>query len=78
MPRGDGTGPTGSGPGTGGGTCLGRGQGGGKGKGGMGRRRCGIGGECICPQCGMRAPHERGTPCIKQKCPQCGATMVRA
>lgn len=32
---------------------------------------------CVCPQCGQRQPHERGVPCVAQKCPQCGAAMTR-
>lgn len=84
MPRGDGTGPTGAGPGTGRGIGQGAGQGSGRGagqgsgRGRMGGRGLGIGGECLCPQCGTRAPHERGVPCAQQKCPQCGTAMVRA
>jgi len=31
---------------------------------------------CECPKCGFVMEHtERGTPCIKFKCPKCGATM---
>jgi hypothetical protein len=74
MPRGDGTGPTGAGPM--GGKRSGRGQGGGKGR--MGGSGLGIGGDCVCPQCGTKAPHERSMPCMQQKCPQCGTLMVRA
>ncbi len=82
MPRGDGTGPTGTGPiggkrsGRGQGQGAGQGQGGGKGR--MGGSGLGIGGDCVCPQCGTTAPHERGKPCLQQKCPQCGTPMVRA
>ena len=62
----------------------GRGQGGGQGKGrggglgrmgGLGR---GLGGSCVCPACGARIPHQRGTPCYKRTCPKCGAKMTRA
>jgi len=75
MPRGDGTGPTGAGPA--GGKRSGKGgQGGSKGR--MGGSGLGIGGDCTCPQCGTTARHERGKPCLQQKCPQCGAPMVRA
>ncbi len=82
MPRGDGTGPTGTGPiggkrsSRGQGRGTGQSQGGGKGR--MGGRGLGIGGDCVCPQCGTTAPHERGKPCLQQKCPQCGTPMVRA
>lgn len=79
MPRGDGTGPTGQGPMTGRGMGGGAGRGMGTGgKGRMGGRGLGPGGECVCPQCGTRAPHERGVPCFQQKCPQCGNQMTRA
>ena len=47
----------------------GRGQ-----KGGFGG---GYGGECVCPSCGKRTPHERGVPCIEVSCPECGTAMSR-
>lgn len=71
MPRGDGTGP------------LGMGGGQGRGRGGRGRGRmggplsAGPGGFCVCPQCGHKEPHKIGTPCVQQKCPQCGTAMAR-
>jgi len=55
--------------------------------GGFGRRgRRGLGGgiglgpsgECLCPNCGHREPHQRGDPCYTKKCPKCGALMTRA
>ncbi|MFW6137952.1 MAG: hypothetical protein ACOC7U_02145 [Spirochaetota bacterium] len=72
MPRGDGTGPPGQGFGTG------RGRGGG-GRGRMGGNRPGAGpsGNCICPHCGAKVPHERGRPCYDVSCPQCGTKMMR-
>lgn len=48
------------------------------GKGRMGGRGLGPDGECICPQCGQKAPHQRGIPCFEQKCPKCGIPMTRA
>ena len=72
MPRKDGTGPKGQGPGTGKG--MGRGQGGGRG----GRLAAGPGGDCVCPNCGAKYPHQLGTPCFKQQCPKCGTSMTRA
>jgi predicted Fe-Mo cluster-binding NifX family protein len=58
------------------------GQGGGQSQGqGLGRmggpKAAGPAGFCVCPKCGRRAPHERGVPCAGQKCPECGAAMVR-
>ena len=60
-------GNTGRGAGKGG--RGGRGQ-----KGGFGR---GHGGECVCPSCGKRTPHERGVPCSEVSCPECGNYMTR-
>jgi len=37
----------------------------------------GPGGDCLCPQCGTRVPHQPGNPCYNIICPQCGASMVR-
>ncbi len=37
----------------------------------------GPSGECICPNCGTKIPHQRGVPCYKHKCPKCGAMMTR-
>jgi len=53
----------------------GRGWGGGRGR-GMGGGR-GPGGNCICPNCREKVPHERGIPCSQMKCPKCGTNMVR-
>jgi hypothetical protein len=39
---------------------------------------CSQPGECVCPQCGTKATHERGVPCLQTKCPQCGMAMTRA
>lgn len=72
MPQRDGTGRQGQGPGIGGGIGqggAGRGQGGGSSK--------GPGGNCICPSCGERVPHQLGTPCFEEKCPKCGTVMTR-
>jgi len=73
MPRGDGTGPYGGGPGTG------RGMGTGTGRGRMGGNRPGAGpdGDCICPACGARVPHQVAVPCYNLSCPKCGAKMAR-
>jgi predicted Fe-Mo cluster-binding NifX family protein len=60
-------------PGAGQGRNGGQGRGGGQGS-GSGQ---GPGGTCLCPKCGHREPHERGVPCIRKQCPECGATMSR-
>lgn len=74
MPRGDGTGPMGQGPGTG----RGRGAGRGSGRGRMGGPfAAGPGGNCVCPHCGHRAPHQPGVPCTRRECPQCHGMMTR-
>lgn len=53
-------------------------QGGGRGGGRMGGPyAAGPGGECVCPKCGRKTAHTAGQPCNQQKCPDCGATMVR-
>ncbi|MDX2504559.1 MAG: ferredoxin [Gammaproteobacteria bacterium] len=41
------------------------------------RHDMGSGGFCICPKCGEKNPHHRGTPCQQEKCPQCGAKLLR-
>ena len=57
----------------GGGWLSGRGYG--RGRGG---RRQGIGGpdHCVCPKCGHKTTHVRGTPCLSTRCPKCGSTMI--
>jgi predicted RNA-binding Zn-ribbon protein involved in translation (DUF1610 family) len=64
---------------------MGRGFGGGMGGRGQGRspgrmsgtKSAGPGGNCLCPSCGHKMPHVAGQPCTSQKCPKCGATMIR-
>jgi hypothetical protein len=47
---------------------------------GAGFGRQGFGGRdfCYCPTCKEKVPHERGTPCVNQKCPKCGGALVPA
>jgi len=76
MPRGDGMGPPwGGGPGTGRGSGT---RGGGAGRMGGNRPGAGPSGDCICPSCGAKVPHQAGTPCYNMNCPNCGAKMARA
>jgi hypothetical protein len=35
------------------------------------------GGNCVCPDCGQKVPHQMGTPCYDQQCPKCGSAMMR-
>ncbi len=64
MPRGDGTGPP-------------RGQDGRGGRMGGTQPGTGPGGDCICPSCGTRVPHQRGTPCYSLDCPKCKVKMIK-
>ena len=41
------------------------------------RHDMGPGGHCVCPHCGGRLPHSRGTHCQDERCPDCGAKMLR-
>ena len=41
------------------------------------RHDMGVGGNCICPKCGEWMPHQRGVPCQEERCPKCGAKMLR-
>jgi len=34
-------------------------------------------GNCKCPQCGKTISHTAGMPCTGEKCPDCGALMVK-
>jgi len=37
----------------------------------------GSGGGCVCPKCGTRLPHRQGVRCQDERCPGCGARMLR-
>ncbi|MFA7652624.1 MAG: hypothetical protein WCY42_02480 [Candidatus Omnitrophota bacterium] len=52
---------------------MGRGIGMGRGS----RGNAGPGGNCVCPSCGEKVPHQAGTPCALMNCPKCGIRMVR-
>jgi len=34
-------------------------------------------GDCVCPKCDFRVPHERGIPCSSLKCPKCDINLER-
>jgi hypothetical protein len=64
MPGGNGMGPP-----------TGSDQRGGR-KGGS-RPGAGPTGNCVCPGCGEKVPHQRGTPCYNMNCPKCGTKLIR-
>jgi predicted amidophosphoribosyltransferase len=37
----------------------------------------GPSGECVCPKCASVIPHRRGVPCQEERCPDCGAKLLR-
>jgi len=41
------------------------------------KQRYGPQGNCICPKCGFKKPHQRGTPCRDERCPKCNAKLLR-
>ena len=45
---------------------------------GKGGPRQGDGGaaNCVCPSCGTKVTHVRGTPCNQMSCPKCGTAMI--
>ena len=68
----------GRGQGGGGGRGGGAGRGSGRGPGRMGgSKAAGLGGKCVCPNCGHRAVHQAGQPCYRMACPKCGSKMAR-
>ena len=34
-------------------------------------------GTCVCLKCGYSISKRRGVPCLDEKCPKCGAALVR-
>ena len=68
----------GQGRGRGRGGGRGAGAGGGRGLGRMGGPyAAGPGGNCVCPSCGHKVPHQAGVPCYQSGCPKCGTQMAR-
>lgn len=55
---------------------MGGGQGRGGGRGGN-KPGSGPGGNCVCPKCGHREPHQPGVRCMDQACPKCGTRMIK-
>lgn len=43
------------------------------------RHRLGLGPEgfCVCPKCGFKKAHQAGVPCVQERCPHCGSSLVR-
>ena len=41
------------------------------------RHEMGPGGDCICPRCDTKVPHNRGIPCQDRRCLKCGAKLLR-
>lgn len=37
----------------------------------------GPSGTCVCLKCGYSISKRRGVPCLDEKCPKCGAVLVR-
>lgn len=60
-----------------GGRGTGRAGQGGGGRGGGTKPGSGPGGNCLCPKCGHRIPHQAGQRCIDLACPKCGTKMIR-
>ncbi|MCL6545316.1 MAG: hypothetical protein K6T61_08795 [Bryobacteraceae bacterium] len=67
----------GRGGGGGRGCVRGAGRGSGEGAGMGGPEAGGPAAECVCPNCGQKAPHTPGRPCRQMACPKCGAPMTR-
>ena len=55
----------------------GGGQGKGRGAGGGTKPGSGPDGNCVCPKCGYKKPHQVSERCIDLVCPKCGTQMVR-
>jgi predicted RNA-binding Zn-ribbon protein involved in translation (DUF1610 family) len=51
--------------------------GGGRGQGRGNKPGSGPGGNCVCPKCGHKVPHEVNQSCMDVTCPKCGTRMIR-
>ena len=68
---------SGRGQGAGGAMSGGGGSGAGGGRGRMMGSGMGAGGFCVCAKCGRRVSHRQGVQCMEERCPDCGAALVR-
>ena len=50
----------------------------GRGRGMGGGRSMGLGGDCVCPNCGETVPRMSGNACFDINCPKCGVAMTMA
>ncbi len=41
------------------------------------RHEMGTGGYCVCPKCGEKTMHRDSVPCQEERCPDCGAKLLR-
>lgn len=41
------------------------------------KHQMGSGGRCVCPKCETRISHRDGVRCQDERCPECGAKMLR-
>ncbi len=41
------------------------------------KHEMGPGGTCMCPACEETIEHKLGIPCQEERCPDCGAKMLR-
>lgn len=41
------------------------------------RHEMGSDGFCICPKCDEKITHKNNVPCQEERCPECGAKMLR-
>ncbi|MCI0506930.1 MAG: ferredoxin [Gammaproteobacteria bacterium] len=41
------------------------------------KHEMGAGSRCVCPKCGVSIAHRDGVPCQEERCPACGAKLLR-